>query len=386
MIKLMRYTFYREPETKQALVDFISCASVLSMGEECQAFEKAFAKKQGRKHAVLVTSGSSANLVLVQALLNLGRLHKNDRVGFSTLTWPTNVMPLIQLGLIPEAIDATIATLNVSPDTLAPHLDSIRCLFITNALGFADRIDVIRDECAKRNIILLEDNCESLGSKVGETMLGNFGLASTFSFFVGHHLSLIEGGMICTDDDELYQMLLLTRIHGWDRNLTSQGQVALRTQHDVDDFYARYTFYDLAYNARPTEITGVLGNIQLPYWDEIVSKRQANFLKLHQALQQNSDFIPLEVEHMNIISCFAFPFVAKDVATAERYKEKFSQSDVEIRPIIAGDMTRQPFYRKYVPSDTSCEYAKRIHECGFYCGNDPQMTNNEMDILISLVS
>ena len=195
MIKLIKSTFYHESETKQALVDFIMQAEALSMGPQCKKFEEDFAEKQGRKYAVYVANGSVANLALIQALLNMGRLKKGMKVGFSALTWPTNVMPLIQLGLHPIALDCEIDTLNVSPTTLAEYIDDIDALFLTNVLGFCDDIDNIRNMCATKNVLLLEDNCESLGSKVGSTLLGNFGLASTFSFFVGHHLSTIEGGM-----------------------------------------------------------------------------------------------------------------------------------------------------------------------------------------------
>src|SRR3990167_10861047 len=197
MIKLIKSSFYNEAETKQRLVEFISRAEILSMGTECKKFEKAFAEKQQRKHAVFVSSGSSANLLLIQALLNLGKLNKGDVVGVSSLTWATNVMPIIELGLTPLAIDCEVNTLNISPEKLNSAIPKINALFLTNVLGFSDRIDKIKEICREKNIIFLEDNCESLGSQVNGNLLGNFGLASTFSFFVGHHMSTIEGGMIC---------------------------------------------------------------------------------------------------------------------------------------------------------------------------------------------
>jgi CDP-6-deoxy-D-xylo-4-hexulose-3-dehydrase len=248
MIKLVKSSFYNETKTKKALAKFILETDRLSMGEQCLEFERAFAVKQQRDFALFVSSGSAANLVLVQALINLGRLKIGDKVGFSALTWPTNVMPLIQLGLIPVPLDCDPKTLNVSPTILKKKAKDLQGLFITNVLGFADKIDEIKEICDKNGIIFFEDNCESLGSKVGKTLLGNFGVASTFSFFVGHHMSTIEGGMICTDDAELYQAMTMARAHGWDRNLNPPQQTELREEHDIDDFYARYTFYDLAYN------------------------------------------------------------------------------------------------------------------------------------------
>src|SRR3989344_3014647 len=218
MIKLIKSTFYREDEIKKKLVKFISKTEQLSIGKECRKFEESFAKWQGRKYCAMVNSGSSANLAIVQALLNLERLKKGDYVGFSAVTWSTNVMPLIQLGLKVVPVDVELDTLNVSSKKLIEKLNKYptKMLFLTNLLGFCDDIDEIKKICDKKKIILIEDNCESLGTVYKGRKLGNFGMASTFSFYVGHHLSTIEGGAICTDDEELETMLQIVRAHGWD--------------------------------------------------------------------------------------------------------------------------------------------------------------------------
>src|SRR3989344_712644 len=153
-------------------------------------------------------------------------LNKKDKVGFSALTWATNTMPLIQLDLDPVPIDISLKNLNICSDNLLSILENIQldALFITNLLGFCGDLDKISGVCNRKNIILIEDNCESLGSTLNDIKLGNFGLASTFSFYVGHHMSTIEGGMVCTDDKSLYEMLLMVRAHGWDRNLEYNKQ------------------------------------------------------------------------------------------------------------------------------------------------------------------
>lgn len=378
MIKLQKSTFYGETETKQALADFILSADILSMGAECQRFEWLFAGKQRRERAIFVSNGSAANLGLLQALLNLGRLKRGDRVGVSALTWATNVMPVIQLGLVPVAIDCALETLNVSPEAIAPYIGSLQALFLTNALGFCDNIDQIALLCSERGVLLIEDNCESLGSAAYGTRLGNFGLASTFSFFVGHHLSTIEGGMVCTNDAELAEMLVMTRAHGWDRNLSPAAQNRLREEHGVSRFHASYTFYDLALNIRPTEINGFLGVRQMQSWDEIVDLRQENFRVFHQAVSANPDLVPLRVSHMDIVSNFAMPVIARSVALCEEYRRRFQAAQIEVRPVIAGDITRQPFYRKHVRGRTECPNAGLIHEQGFYCPNNPELTAGEL--------
>src|SRR5712691_6376875 len=258
MIPLMKNAFLREQETKKALSEFIRSADKLSMGEQCRRFEEAFAAIQGRHYAVLVNSGSSANLLLLQSLKNTGRLKTGDRVGFSALTWSTNVMPIIQMGFEPVPVDCEHNTLNVSSRTLLDRLNEVdlRAFFVTNALGFVGDLGEIRRVCTERDIMLIEDNCEALGTELPEGKTGNFGVAASFSFFVAHHMSTIEGGMLVTDDPELATMFRMGRANGWDRNLAAAEQVRLRRDHGVtSELYAKYIFYDLAFNMRPTEIT-----------------------------------------------------------------------------------------------------------------------------------
>ncbi len=388
MIKLQKSTFFNEEDTKEKLCAFILDAKMLSMGEQCRKFEEAFSKKQGRKYSVYVNSGSSANLVLIQALLNKGSLKKGDIVGVSALTWATNIMPLIQLGLQPFLIDCELETLNISPKTLRAALElqpNIRALFITNTLGHADDISGVAQLCREHDVLFIEDNCESLGSVVAGVNLGNWGAASTFSFFVGHHLSTIEGGMVCTDDVELYEQLVMARAHGWDRNLGASAQKMLRKKFDVDDFYSKYTFYDLAFNLRPTEINGFLGNIQIGYWDEIVDTRCKNFIRLHNEIKINNELVCLEYEHMELVSSFAIPVIVKDSSRLPEYKKKFNNANVEFRPMIAGSMAHQPFFRKYVGNPGAQPNAEFLHRNSFYFGNNPELTESELDLLSKLL-
>lgn len=386
MIKLIKSTFFDEVETKRQLANFVINEDTLSMGTQCRKFEEAFAAKQGRRHAIYVANGSVANLLLIQAMLNLGRFSRGDKIGFSALTWPTNVMPLIQLGLEPVPIDCEITSLNVSPEGLRARIKDLKGLFITNVLGFCDDLPGVKALCDEQGIVLLEDNCESLGSRVGDKLLGNFGAAATFSFFVGHHMSTIEGGMVVTDDDELNDALVMGRAHGWDRNLDPRSQERRRAEAGVDNFYSKYTFYDLASNFRPTEINGFLGNSQIKHWDDIVGRRERNFTRFHDALTENNSFFHYDLDHMDVVSNFAMPVICKTAALAEEYKRKFTSSDVEIRPIIAGNMTRQPFYRKYAPGSLPCPSSDLIHANGFYFGNNPDMTELELETLSSLLA
>ncbi len=387
MIKLIKSTFYKEKEIKRKLVEFISSSEKLSIGEECRRFEENFAKWQGRKYCVMVNSGSSANLAIIQSLLNLGRIKKGDCVGFSAITWSTNVMPLMQLGLIPVPIDVELDTLNVSSKKLRDVMKKykLKMLFLTNLLGFCDDIDKIAEICKKKKIILIEDNCESLGTVYKGKKLGNFGLASTFSFYVGHHMSTIEGGAVCTDSPSLETMLQIVRAHGWDRNLTERRQLKIRIKHNVNStFYSRYTFYDLGYNLRTTEIQGFIGNFQIKYLNEIVKKRKENFLKMMAPINKRKDlYYSLKTEHIDLISNFAIPVICRSKKIRDALVKK-CDGRVEIRPIVGGDMQEQPFFQKYSKMSFSNLNAKLIHEQGLYLPNNPELEEKEMNQIINI--
>lgn len=387
MIKLIKSTFHNEADTKQKLMSFIGKAEILSFGPECNQFEKNFSDWQGREHCTFVNSGSSANLAVIQALLNLGRLKKGDKIGVSALTWSTNIMPLIQLGLKVVPIDVELDTLNVSSTMLKQTLEDhkIKMLFITNLLGFCDDIDLIADICKDQDIILVEDNCESLGTIYKGKKLGNYGLASTFSFYVGHHMSTIEGGAICTDDEELSTMLSLVRAHGWDRNLAQQHQQDIRDKHNVNStFYSRYTFYDLGYNLRPTEINGFIGNTQVPYLDEIVETRQNTFLGMAAKIYAHTDkFYAVRYNHLDTVSNFAVPIVCKTKEIRDKLVEK-CDGILELRPIVGGDMTKQPFFTKYQKTTLKDSNASLIHQQGLYFGNNPDLTEEEKQTILNI--
>lgn len=390
MIKLIKSTFYKENDTKRKLCRFIKSADQLSFGPECENFERNFSFYQKRKHCVFLNSGSSANLAIIQALINLGRLKVGDSVGFSALTWSTNAMPLIELGLNAIPIDVELDTLNVSSQKLHDVLKkcSLKAFFITNLLGFCDDIDEIVKICEKNKILLIEDNCESLGTIYKGKKLGNFGLAGTFSFYVGHHMSTIEGGAICTDDDVLVNMIRLVRAHGWDRNLSTVDQNKIRIKHQVNStFYSRYTFYDLGYNLRPTEINGFIGNLQIEYLDKITKKRNKNFVKFSNRIYKYGDcFYPIKYDHIDFVSNFAVPVVCKSVKIRNKLVE-MCNNIVEIRPIVGGDITNQPFYLKNTKEYSQVflnSNARMIHNQGLYFGNNPEMTDKEINTIIKI--
>jgi CDP-4-dehydro-6-deoxyglucose reductase, E1 len=387
MIPLMKNAFLNEYETKRALADFITKTTKFSMDMKCSEFEIKFAAKQGRKFGILFNSGGSANLAMLQSLLNLGKLQREDNIAFSTLTWSTNVMPIIQMGMKPVPVDCEVETLNCSSNSLMRILEkekSIKAFFITNALGFAGDLHEIKNLCDENKVLLIEDNCEALGTEVKGVKTGNFGLSSSFSFFVAHHMSTIEGGMVCTDDEELFEMLRIVRANGWDRHLDAGKQNKLRKKYNINsEFEAKYTFYDLGYNFKPTEITGFLGLYQLQFLDENIKTREKNYINIESIIKENDEIICLDRSHISLLSSFAMPVISKTPALDEFYKSQFSGAGIEIRPMIAGNIQRQPFFKKYVKTNYDLPNADFVHDCGFYCGNYPELTESDIEIIKS---
>ena len=382
-IPLMKHAFLEEKETKKKLAEFIVSSDMFSMGKHCRTFEEQFAQYQQSKYAVLFNSGGSANLALLQALKSMGKLKEGDKVGFSALTWSTNVMPIIQMGLIPVPIDVSTETINVMADNLKERLQEtdLQAFFATNVLGFAGDLEQIAALCKERGILLLEDNCESLGVKLAGKKTGNFGLAATFSFYVAHHMSTIEGGMICTDDEELYNLLKITRANGWDRNVDPDKQAQIRMPYQIDEFYAKYSFFELGFNLRPTEITGFLGIEQLQYLEQNIAVRNRNYAVFESVIQENNELLPIQHAHISRISPFGLVILCQSPELRKKYLERFIQADIEIRPVIAGNMQNQPFYQKYVKQLYALPNTDFVNQCGFYCGNYPELTDEDVETI-----
>ncbi len=386
-VPLIKNAFLEDAETKRALADFIMSAEKLSMWKQCWMFEEAFAKKQGRKEAILFNSGGSANLAMFQALKNLGRLKDSDMVGFSALTWSTNSMPIIQVGLKPVAIDCDADTLNVMSHNLEERLKEVKlnAFFATNVIGFAGDLYAIQNLCRKNNILFLEDNCESLGTELPQGKTGNFSLGSSFSFYVAHHMSTIEGGMVCTDDEAFAEMLRIVRANGWDRNLHPHQQAKWRATPEgtKSEFYSKFLFHDLGFNFRPTEITGFLGLYQLQFLDRNIKTREQTFLRCEEIIQKNEDLIPVKRDHINLVSSFVIPVIAKTPDLRDAYLEKFISTGVEVRPMIAGNIQKQPFHKKYVRETYPLPNTDFLHTNSFYCGNCPDYTEEEIRTIMS---
>lgn len=388
MIKLIKSTFYNEEKTKKEICDFIMSSEQLSFSKYCKQFEKQYAAWQWSKYCIFFNSWSSANLAIIQTLINMWKLKVWDNVWFSSLTWSTNVMPIIQLWLKPFPIDIEINTLNVSLEMLKKsHQEKkLKVFFITNLLWFCDNIDEIKKYCDENNILLIEDNCESMGTVFKWKKLGNYWEMWSFSTYVWHHMSTVEWWMVCTDDYEYYKMLVIVRAHWWDRNLEKEEQIKIRKENNIENsIHSSYTFYNLWYNLRPSELNWFIWCTQMKYLDEIVEKREQHFKRFVEVINKNNEIESVKYDHIDLVSSFSIPIICKDKDLLDKYTKIFNDGWVEIRPIVWWDMTKQIFWKKLYWENNNKTNSRYIHENWFYFWNSPEYTEEEIELICSLL-
>ena len=282
----------------------------LTKGPKTIEFESKWSKWIGSKYSVFVNSGSSANLLMLYALKVLNKM-KNNKVCVPALCWATDLSPVLQFDLQPLLIDCNLDNLSVDLNHLEQMFQTEQpsVLLLVSVLGLSPDMDSIVELCKKYDVILLEDNCESQGTKFKGTKLGNFGLMSSFSTYFGHTMSTIEGGVITTNDEEIYNMLLQLRSHGWDRDLSESKQQELRKEWGVSNFSALYTFYVPGFNLRSTDLQAQLGIQQLLKVDGMINNRFQNFLYYKSKLEGKTWFPKTFSDEFT--SNFAIPIITK---------------------------------------------------------------------------
>ena len=363
------------------LIEWLKTNPRLTKGELTIEFEQIWSKWIGCKYSVFVNSGSSANLAAIYSLILSGRL-KNNKIIVPAVSWVTTVTPAIQLGLEPIMCDCDKNNLGLDIDHLKKLIkeENPSVIILVHVLGFPNHMSEIVKLCKENNILLIEDTCESIGSKYDDKNLGTFGDLSTFSFYFGHHMSTIEGGMISTDDEQLYHILSSIRSHGWDRDLPKHIQKELREKYKVTDFKSLYTFYYPGFNLRATDLQAFIGLGQMNKLETIVKNRNQNYLKYMKEIK--NDFWFIEPPTNSFISNFSFPIITENI---ENLTKALSENEIECRPLICGSINEQPFwYERYGKQDLP--NSKLIHDFGLYIPNNHEMTNDELDKVIKIVN
>lgn len=351
----------------------VIASGMYTMGVNVRAFERDFAQYVGSQHCVMVNSGSSANLLMVAALFYTKnpklKLQRGDEVIVPAVSWSTTYYPLYQYGLKIKFVDIDLHTLNYDLDQLEQAVtDKTRAIMAVNLLGNPNDFGRIQQIIGTRDIVLMEDNCESMGATYQGKQAGTFGVMGTFSSFFSHHISTMEGGLIVTDDAEIYQILLSLRAHGWTRNLPKQNLVC--ADKSDDPFEESFRFVLPGYNVRPLEMEGALGVEQLKRLPKMVEERRKNGKLLQAALSNHPDII-IQRE-IGESSWFGFSLVIRPGSklTRKAMVAKLTELGFECRPIVAGNFAKNEVV-KYFDSEVhgTLKNAEHIDQSGLFVGN-----------------
>lgn len=360
---------------------------ILTHGANVRAFESEWSEWLGVKYSVFVNSGASANL-LTMAVLKI-RHPEGGEVITPPLAWVSDVASVLQNGFTPVFADINPGTLAMDPaQILSKITDKTRAVFLTHVQGFDGLTDELIAELKRRNIPLIEDVCESHGATHNGKRVGSLGWISNFSYYYAHHMSTIEGGMVCTDDPEVYQQLRMLRSHGMIREASD---MAVRTAYQTEypELNPDFIFAYAAYNMRNTEIGGIMGRSQLKRLDEIVKRRTENlhrFLKQIDPSKYRTDF------KLEGSSNYAFNLILKnpDNDLVQRLMQKLRDAGVEFRRGSAGggNQIRQPYLKGIVPDGHHLEFpeTEHVHFYGFYIGNFPDLKDEEVDEICAIVN
>lgn len=344
-------------------------SGMFSMGKHVAEFEAEFAEFVGSKYSVMVNSGSSANLLAVAALFfqKEGKLKAGDEVIVPAVSWSTTYYPLQQYGLKLKFVDIDKDTLNLDLTQLESAItDKTKAIFAVNLLGNPIDYEKVESLIEGKDIYLLEDNCESLGATLNGKQAGTFGVMGTYSSFFSHHISTMEGGLIATDDEELYHILLSIRSHGWTRHLPKDNKVVEKSENA---FHESFRFVLPGYNVRPLDMSGALGKEQLRKLPAIISGRQEN-AKFFVETFSKIEGISIQQETGNS-SWFGFAIICDDGSEMrDKLVEALTNEGVDCRPIVAGDFTKNEVM-SYFDYELHGEMknASLIDNAGFFIGN-----------------
>lgn len=381
MIKLVSDTI--DKDDIKSLVEWLTKDEIpkLTKGELTWELESKWANKIGTKYSVYVNSGSSAILLSLAALKHTNRL-KNNKIIVPGLSWATDVSSPILLGLQPILCDCNLYDLSCD----LQHLETLfiehnpSAFILVSPLGLVPDMEKIINLCKTYDVILLEDVCESMGSKYNNQYLGSFGFASFFSTYFGHHLSTIEGGFINTNDKDFYYALLMMRSHGWDRDLPKHIQNKFRNENNINEFDSLYTFYLPGFNVRSTDLQAFIGLKAIDKLEKYSQVRNINFKEYKKRIKYNKINVLDKKEHF--ISNFAYPIIDEN---RNKIVDRLLNNNIEIRPLIAGDMSKKPMWTKIYGKGSlpNCEI---VDNYGFYVPNHQDLTLKNIENITSLIN
>lgn len=363
------------------LANFVLTSDKFTQGKKVEEFEEEWSKWLGCSYSLFVTSGSTANFLLISAIIEEYGLRAGDKVLLPSCTWVTNINPIIQLGLTPIFCDVNLENYSFDLENLkkiSKNHSDIRLVFSTHLLGIPSPTEQYREFFPEA--LFIDDVCESHGcldsngEKVGKNSLG-----ATFSFYFGHHMSTVEGGMISTNNEALYDIMKMKRSHGLARS-SNQFDYYKDQNPEIE---ASFLFVSDGYNFRNTEFGAVLGLSQLKRLDSFIENRRNSydrFVKIMSSEKNRDNFYPIVYNEGN--SSFCFPFICKTKKIKSRLISLFNEYKIEYRPVVGGNLLRQPYLKNYSISGKKNNLNVDIlHENGIYIGNNQFVTEKDMDLL-----
>lgn len=351
-------------------INGVIAKDMYTMGEGVKQFEDDFAKFVNSKYAVMVNSGSSANLIAVAAMFYTKnpKLKRGDEVIVPAVSWSTTYYPLYQYGLKLKFVDVDLHTLNFDLEQLKLAVsDNTKMILAVNLLGNPNNFDAIKEIIGSRDIILMEDNCESMGAEFKGKQTGTFGLVGTYSTFFSHHMATMEGGLIVTDDEEMYHVMVCLRAHGWTRHLPKENKISNKSDNWFEE---SFRFLLPGYNVRPVEMSGVIGVEQLKKLPSFLDQRRKNAELFISLFKDSNDFyIQKDIDNS---SWFGFSFIIKPESKLNRLDivNALEENHIDCRPIVTGDFTKNEVL-KYFDCEIFGEMknAQYLDKKGFFVGN-----------------
>lgn len=363
------------------LAKFVLTSSKLTAGPKVKKFEEEWNNWLGSNNSLLVSSGSTANFLLVAAVKEKYGWKNGDKILVPACTWVTNVSPIIQLGLEPIFCDINFENFSFDEKhikLLASEHKDIKGIFVTHLLGYYSDISMLLNYFP--NAKIMEDVCESHGCKNGNGERSGYQYCGgTFSFYFGHHMTTIEGGMVSTNDDELYNLMKVKRSHG----LARESSRFDFYKKQYPDIIPSFLFVTDGYNFRNTDLGAVLGSSQLRRLDKMIEIRNKNYDLYHQIISDHEDkfYIP---EINDKISSFAFPFISKNINTHRKLIKKFEENGIEYRPVVSGNLLNQPFLKNY-SINIENPNVQILNQSGCYIGNNHFVGKSEMELLKNIL-
>jgi len=360
------------------MAHFALTAPKFTNGEKVKKFEAEWNQWLGSKHSLYVSSGSTANFLLVAAVKELYGLKNGDKVLLPACTWMTNIAPIMQLGLQPVFCDINLDnfSFDIEEAKKIAKKHDIKMIFVTHLLGFAADNSSLRKIFPKA--IIIDDICESHGCKdLDDSKYGSNSLGGTFSFYFGHHMSTIEGGMISTNNDDLYDLMKMKRSHGFARESIRFNDYA-KAYPEIDK---QFLFITDGYNFRNHEICAVLGSSQLKRLDKMIEIRKTNHTLFTKIIDKYPHLF-YNIKDYSSNSSFCFPFICKSNEIMLKMKEAFVKHGIEYRPVVAGNLLAQPFLANYrMETEKERTNADILHTQGVYIGNNHFVTEDDMRFL-----